>query len=188
MRRLVFGLLLISLASTPALSSECKSLSKARAGLDLVWANTNQRVERAFDDVRWVSRDYRPVVLCEFASEIYAAFAAPLAAGRYAIVLRSGLPDMFTDSELRAVIGHEVAHIVLGHNSNFGAFAGPDISRMQKHELEADALSARWFGAGAAASAAEKFLSAFPDFRSPLTEERIAVLRKLQKDSAGPYE
>ena len=66
-------------------------------------------------------------------------------AGGYDIGVTKMLVKNATDAELRAVLGHEVAHILLGHRRPRFELMH---KRTTKDEGDADALAARWFGKG----------------------------------------
>ena len=63
------------------------------------------------------------------------------------------LVERSTDAELRAALGHEIAHIVLGHRTPRFELTH---NRTAQYEQDADALSARWFGKAAMRSVLEK--------------------------------
>ncbi len=178
MRRFIVAFLLSCASISQSAASGCGQLDVV--DVKELRETTNKRVIRALDDVRWTSKDYRPVILCEFdPPSTRTAFAAEYEMGHFLIALRTDLPELFLDDELRAVVGHEMAHIILKHSSKFGAFASGDVAKQQQHELEADKLSARWFGGLASKRAMEKFLRAFPESRNPFLNKRLEILSQM---------
>ena len=90
--------------------------------------------------------------------------------GYYYVGLTKMLIERFDDEELRAALGHELAHVVLGHRK-----VGFELThhRTARYEREADALSARWFGKAPMHSVLEKLLA---DARKlPLLQQHQAV-------------
>jgi hypothetical protein len=64
----------------------------------------------------------------------------------YTVGITRMLVKRSTNAELRAVLGHEIAHIILGHRT---ARFELRHRRSAKYEKAADALSAHWFGKAA---------------------------------------
>jgi predicted Zn-dependent protease len=102
---------------------------------------TDPRVTNAMMDVVEASGFRHRVVVCEISMPYANATVGNLGSHYYIGVTRALLDD-FTDAELRAVLGHEIAHIVLGHRA-----PGFELTnyRAARHEEAADTLSARWF-------------------------------------------
>lgn len=84
------------------------------------------------------------VVLCELSMPYLSATVENLD-GYYRVGITRTLLEKATRAELFAVIGHEVAHIVLGHRARTFELAH---NRAAEYERAADTLSARWFGKG----------------------------------------
>jgi len=118
---------------------------------------TDPRVQQALADIAKAS-NLAPVAACELKMPYFNAIAENLG-GSFYIALTPQVMAQSSAAELRAVIGHEMAHIALGQRA-----AGFELThhRTIKYEEEADALSARWFGA----------------------EGMISVLTKLKTDAA----
>jgi predicted Zn-dependent protease len=96
---------------------------------------------------------FRPhVVVCELSIRYLNATVENLGSYFYVGVTRM-LVKRSTDAELRAVLGHEIAHIVLGHRT---ARFELTHDRTAQYEEDADALSARWFGRAAMRSILKK--------------------------------
>jgi len=133
------ALALAALAGGPAKADTC---AEARAHQGYVGAElTDPRVLQALADISRAS-NLAPVAACELNMPFFNATAENLG-GHYYIALTARVLAQSTDAELRAVIGHEMAHIALGQRA-----AGFELMhhRTIKYEEEADALSARWFG------------------------------------------
>jgi Zn-dependent protease with chaperone function len=154
--RSVLGLALVLIFSVQLLADErCQQASahNKHLGVEI----TDPRVVSATVAVVEASGLKAPIVLCELHMP-YINATVDHAGGFYLIGLTKTLIQRTTDAELRAVIGHEIAHIVLGHR-------GPvelTHQRTAKSEENADELAARWFG----------------------KEPMVSVLHKLRDDAA----
>jgi Zn-dependent protease with chaperone function len=121
------------------------------------------------------------VVVCEISMTYLNATVGHL--GRhYYVGLTKMVLEEFNDAELRAVLGHEMAHLVLGHRD-----AGCELAnrRTTRFEKAADALSARWVDKGAMQSVLQKLrvnASILPDaaLRNRATIEIDARIKALQ--------
>jgi Zn-dependent protease with chaperone function len=98
------------------------------------------RVTNALTAVVKTSGFNHPVVVCEISMPYLNATVQRLGR-RYSIGLTKLALEEFTDAELQAVLGHEMAHLVLGHRD-----PGFELTsyRAIRYEKAADALSARW--------------------------------------------
>lgn len=142
---------------------------------------TNPRVTNALAAVVETSRFRHPVVVCEISMTYLNATVGHL--GRhYYVGLTKMVLEEFNDAELRAVLGHEIAHLVLGHRD-----AGFELAnrRATRFEKAADALSARWVDKGAMQSVLQKLrvnASILPDaaLRNRATIEIDARIKALQ--------
>jgi hypothetical protein len=103
---------------------------------------TDSRVLTAVAAAVEVSGFQQHVVTCEISVPYLSATVEKLEDYYYVGVTKM-LVEHTTDAELRAALGHEIAHIVLGHRTS--SFELTHI-RTAKYEQEADALSALWFG------------------------------------------
>ena len=113
---------------------------------------TDPRVTNALSAAVEASRFQHNVVVCEISMPHLNATVGRL--GRYYYVgLTRSVLEVFTDAELQAVLGHEMAHIVLGHRDR-----GFELTnrRTAQYEEAADALSARWFDKAAMQSVLKK--------------------------------
>ena len=153
----VSGLALVLIFSVQLLAAErCQqaSVHNKRLGVEI----TDPRVISATVAVVEASDLKTPIVLCEL--HIPYINATVDHAGRfYLIALTKTLIQRTTDAELRAIIGHEIAHIVLGHRSPMLELTH---HRTAKSEQKADELAAHWFG----------------------KEPMVSVLNKLRDDAA----
>jgi len=113
---------------------------------------TDPRVTNAMTAVIEASGFRHHVVVCEISMPYINATVERLGTYYYVGVTRLLLED-FTDSELHAVLGHEIAHFVLGHRAPGFELAN---HRAARHEEAADALSVRWFDKAAMQSVLEK--------------------------------
>lgn len=113
---------------------------------------TDPRVTNALAAVVAASGLRRDVVICEISMPNLNATVGRLGRHYYVGVTRSVLED-FTDAELQAVFGHEIAHVVLGHRE-----PGFELTnhRGARFEKAADALSARWLDKAAMQSVLRK--------------------------------
>lgn len=142
---------------------------------------TDPRVTNALTAVVETSGFRHPVVVCEISMPYLNATVGRL--GRhYYVGLTKMVLEEFTDAELRAVLGHEMAHLVLGHRD-----AGFELAnrRTTRFEKAADALSARWVDKGAMQSVLQKLrvnASILPDaaLRNRATIEIDARIKALQ--------
>jgi Zn-dependent protease with chaperone function len=99
---------------------------------------TDPRVLKALAAVVEVS-GFRPrVVACEVSMPYLSATVENLGNYYYVGVTRM-LVERFTDAELRVALGHEIAHIVLGHRTLRFELTH---NRTAQYEQDADALSA----------------------------------------------
>jgi Zn-dependent protease with chaperone function len=139
-----------SFCANAAPADECQ---KARAHDSRVGSEiADPRVINALTAVVEASGFRRHVVVCEIATPHLNATVEFLGRYYYIGVTRSLLED-FTDAELQAVLGHEIAHLVLGHRAPGFELTN---SRAARYEQAADALSARWFDKAAMQSVLEK--------------------------------
>lgn len=92
------------------------------------------------------------VVICEISMPSLNATVGHSGNYFYVGVTRALLED-FTDAELQAVLGHEIAHLVLGHRNSGFEFAN---NRAARYEEAADALSAQWVNKAAMQSVLKK--------------------------------
>lgn len=92
----------------------------------------------------------------------------------YYVSITKSLIERLGDAELRAVLGHEMAHIVLGHRAP--AFELTH-HRVAKYEQQADALSAEWFGRPAMRSVIEQLR--LDALRLPIARQRRQALAEL---------
>ena len=126
---------------------------KARARDKRVGTEFNDpRVTNALTDVIEASGFRHHVVVCEISIPNLNATVGNLGSYYYVGVTRRLVED-FTDAELHAVLGHEIAHVVLGHRA-----AGFELTnhRAARYEEAADALSARWLDKAAMRSVLKK--------------------------------
>ena len=153
----VSGLALVLIFSVQLLAAErCQqaSVHNKRLGVEI----TDPRVISATVAVIEASGLKAPIVLCEL--HMHYINATIDHAGRfYLIGLTKTLIQHTTDAELRAIIGHEIAHIVLGHRNPMLELTH---HRTAKSEQKADELAAHWFG----------------------KEPMVSVLNKLRDDAA----
>ena len=155
--RCVSGLALVFIFGVQLLAAErCEEASahNKRLGVEI----TDPRVVNATAAAIEASGLKTPIVLCELHMPYINATVDH--AGRfYLIGLTKTLIQRTTDAELRAIIGHEIAHIVLGHRSPMLELTH---HRTAKSEQKADELAAHWFG----------------------KEPMVSVLNKLRDDAA----
>lgn len=102
---------------------------------------TDPRVTNALTAVVEASGFRHYVVVCEISMPTLNATVGRLGKYYYIGLTRSVLED-FTDAELKAVLGHELAHFALGHRDPRFELNNRRAARFEK---AADALSARWF-------------------------------------------
>jgi Zn-dependent protease with chaperone function len=119
-----------------------------RVGAEIV----EPRVVNAAREAVRRSRIGSEVVVCRLELPYLTATVEYLDNSYYVAVSRI-LIAHFNDAELRAVFGHEMAHIVLGHRAT-----GFELRHLRTAEYEqaADALSASWFGTRGMASVLRK--------------------------------
>jgi Zn-dependent protease with chaperone function len=108
-----------------------------RVGAEL----TDTYVVNALKTVVERSGFQRIVAVCEIFMPQINATAGRLGTRYYVGTTKTLLAD-FNDPELRAVLGHEIAHLMLGHRDPGFELAN---HRASRYEQAADALSARWF-------------------------------------------
>jgi len=142
---------------------------------------TDSRVTNALTTVVETSGFRRPVVVCEISMPYLNATVGRLGRHYYVGLTKSVLAE-FTDAELQAVLGHEMAHLVLGHRDPGFELAN---RRTTRYEEAADALSARWVDKGAMQSVLRKLrvnASLLPDaaLRNRATIEIDARIKALQ--------
>lgn len=113
---------------------------------------TDPRVTNALAAVVRTSGFRHPVVVCEISVPYLNATVGRLGR-RYYVGLTKLALEEFTDAELQAVLGHEMAHLILGHRD-----PGFELTshRAARYEEAADALSARWVDKGAMQSVLRK--------------------------------
>ncbi len=142
---------------------------------------TDPRVTNALTAVIATSGFRQPVVVCEISMPYLNATVGRL--GKYYYVgLTKLVLEEFTDVELRAVLGHEMAHLVLGHRDPRFELTN---RRATRYEQAADALSARWVDKEAMQSVLRKLrvdASMLPDAatRTRATIEIDARIKALQ--------
>jgi Peptidase family M48 len=100
------------------------------------------RVQKAVNATIQASGFQADVVACELLMPYVTATVEKVGSSYY-IGITHSLLEHFTDEEIQAVLGHEIAHIVLGHRAPTFELTH---HRAIKYEKEADALSAQWFG------------------------------------------
>jgi len=144
---------LFAVPSVCAYAAPADACQEARARDKRLGAEvTDPRVLEALTAVVDVS-GFRPhVVACEVSMPYLSATVENLGSYYYVGVTRM-LVERSTDAELRAALGHEIAHIVLGHRTPRFELTH---NRTAQYEQDADALSARWFGKAAMRSVLEK--------------------------------
>ncbi len=139
-----FGMVLLGTSLISSAYAEpadaCKS---ARSHERRIGAEYNDpRVTQATKDVLEVSGFAGKVVVCKLLLPYFSATVENFR-GSFYVAVSEILVDRFTDAELRAVLGHELAHVVLGHRA-------PSFElthyRSAEYEKAADALSAQWLG------------------------------------------
>ena len=113
---------------------------------------TNPRVLEAARDALQRSGLEARLVVCELSIPLLTATVENLGTSYY-IGITKVLVESFSDAELRAVLGHEMAHIVLGHRAPSFQLTH---SRAAEYEQAADGLSANWFGKPAMLSVLRK--------------------------------
>jgi Zn-dependent protease with chaperone function len=142
---------------------------------------TDPRVTGLLSAVVDASGFRHDVIVCEIFMPRLNATVGRLGKHYYIGLTKSVLKD-FTDAELQAVLGHEMAHIVLGHRD-----PGFELTnrRTPRFEEAADALSAKWFDKAAMQSVLKKLrvdASALPNdaMRSRAVREIDARIKALQ--------
>jgi Zn-dependent protease with chaperone function len=103
----------------------------------------DERVLAALKDTIAVSGVGGPIVPCWLTMPYFNATVDDVGSSYYVGLTRTLVAEA-SDAELRAVLGHEVAHLVLGHRT---ARFELTHHRTAGFEEAADALSAQWFGA-----------------------------------------
>ena len=147
------GFALCAIPSFCANAAPADPCQKARAHDKRVGTEiTDPRVTNALTAVVEASGFQHDVVVCEISMPYLNATVGRLGSYYYVGVTRLVLED-FTDAELHAVLGHEIAHFVLGHRA-----PGFELTnhRAARYEEAADALSARWFDKAAMQSVLKK--------------------------------
>ncbi len=141
---------------------------------------TDPRVTNALTAVVETSGFRHPVVVCEISMPYLNATVGRLGTQYYVGLTKLALEE-FTDAELHAVLGHEMAHLVLGHRDpGFELIS----HRAIRYEEAADAVSARWIDKGAMQSVLRKLrvnASMLPDaaLRKRATVEIDARIKAL---------
>jgi hypothetical protein len=144
-RRLFLGaaalLLFVEVPSAYAASAgKCEQAQKQYRQLGLELADP--RVQKAVSAAIQASGFQADVVACELLMPYVTATVEKVGSTYYIGITRL-LLGHFTDKQIQAVLGHEIAHIVLGHRAPTFELTH---HRAIKYEKEADALSAQWFG------------------------------------------
>ena len=150
---MMIGFALCTLPSVGARGVPADHCQNARAHDKQVGAEiTDSRVATALAAVLETSGFRRNVVVCEISVPHLNATVARLG-GSYYVGITKAVLENFTDAELRAVLGHELAHIVLGHRNR-----GFELTnhRAARFEEAADALSAQWLDKAAMQSVLRK--------------------------------
>jgi Peptidase family M48 len=134
---------------------------------------TEGRVLKAAREAVQKSQVKTQVAVCRLTLPYISATAEHLA-NSYYMAVTNRLVARFNNAELRAVFGHEMAHIVLGQRA-----AGFELThrRRAKYEQEADAVSATWFGRTAMRSVVRKLLADTRNLPDP--SERREAIREL---------
>lgn len=157
------GFLLCAIPSFCANAAAADQCQKARAHDRRVGGEiADPRVTNALTAVVEASGFRHHVVVCEISTPYLNATVEFFGTYYYIGITRSLLED-FTDAELQAVLGHEIAHLVLGHRAPGFELTN---SRAARYEQAADALSARWFDKAAMQSVLKKLrvnAGALPD-------------------------
>jgi len=142
---------------------------------------TDPRVVNALKTVVERSGFQHTVAVCEISMPQINATAGRVGTRYYVGITRSLLAD-FTDPELQAVLGHEIAHLVLGHRD-----PGFELTnrRASRYEQAADALAARWLEKDSMQSVLKKLrihAAALPDasLRAKAIIEIDARIKALQ--------
>jgi Zn-dependent protease with chaperone function len=112
--------------------------SPKRVGVEI----TNPRVVTALKETIQVSGFKPPVVICELHMP-YVNATVDNFGHFYSVAITRMLIERSTDAELRAILGHEIAHIKLGHREPRFELTS---HRAPETEQAADELSVRWFG------------------------------------------
>jgi predicted Zn-dependent protease len=130
----------------------CASVTAPSRASGVDAETTDPRVLAALKAVIVVSGFRTRVTVCEL-SLPYLNATVENFGSYYSIGVTKMLIKQSTNVELRAVLGHEIAHIVLGHR-----IARFELRhrRTARDEEAADALSARWFGKAAMLSVLKK--------------------------------
>jgi Zn-dependent protease with chaperone function len=137
----MIGFVLCALPGAGARGAPADHCQYARAHGKHVGAEiTDTRVISALAAVLEASGFRRDVVVCEISMPRLNATVGRLG-GSYYVGITKPVLENFNDAELRAVLGHELAHIVLGHRNR-----GFELTnhRAAQFEEAADALSAQW--------------------------------------------
>lgn len=90
----------------------------------------------------------------------------------YAIGLTKTLIERTTDAELRAIIAHELAHVVLGHRTPIFEVTR---HRKTKYEKAADELATRWSGQEPMISVLKKLLDDVTRLQSAMLRDRATA-------------
>ena len=170
-----------------AVAAPGDACSEARAQDKRVGAEiTDPRVEIAILAAIKEADFNARVVACEIDMPYLNAMIED-AGGYYYVGLTTALIARFDDEELRAALGHELAHVVLGHRK-----VGFELThhRTARYEREADALSARWFGKAPMHSVLEKLLVDAKKLPLPQRHRAVAEIqeriRALEEPTAPP--
>jgi Zn-dependent protease with chaperone function len=148
---LAVTLILCTIANAHAASPSACQETRARANSELVEIK-DTRVLSVIRTAIKITGFRTRVVLCEL-SLPYLSATVENQGGYYRVGITRMLLERATRAELLAVVGHEVAHIVLGHRAPMFELAH---NRAAEYERAADALSARWFGKAPMRSLLEK--------------------------------
>jgi len=142
MRSIVYGcFMLLALMAVPAHADECSDAHQRHKTVGAAVEDT-QILKLVTEVLRATSLEQKPVRVCRLTLPLINATVDNM--GSYYLVgLSDGLLARCTNSEIRAALGHEVGHIVLGHRAQpFKADA-----RTFEREEAADAYAVSLFGA-----------------------------------------
>ena len=175
MRRILAAAVLALAATLPARAAPtadaCAEVRTHDAGVGA--EITDPRVLAALHDAITVSGLGARVVPCWLTMPFFNATVDDVGSYYYVGVTKA-LVAATSDAELRAVLGHEMAHLALGHRT---ARFELTHHRSAGFEEAADALSAQWFGADAMLSVLMKLRT--DAAKLPDAAERRLAIREL---------